>query len=79
MTAMPEGFVPTPTLQDVRYGGAGTNAPTVAINAAGCLLFAAIFTADQRAADTRIARRDEVCRCVPLHWMSPSLPLLGMT
>ncbi|CAL5219272.1 g1072 [Coccomyxa viridis] len=50
----------TQLLSDVKYGGGGASAPTVAINAAGCLLFAALFTADQRAADTRIARRDEV-------------------
>lgn len=46
--------------QDLKYGGAGANAPTVAINAAGCLLFAALFLADQRAADMRITRRDAV-------------------
>ena len=46
--------------QDLRYGGSGDTLPTVAINAAGGLLFAALFTADQRAADTRISRRDKV-------------------
>ena len=46
--------------QDLRYGGSGDGIPTVAINAAGGLLFAALFTADQRAADTRISRRDKV-------------------
>ena len=48
--------------QDLRYGGSGDAIPTVAINAAGGLLFAALFTADQRAADTRISRRDKVTR-----------------
>ena len=47
-------------LQDLRYGGSGNAIPTVAINAAGGLFFAALFTADQRAADTRISRRDKV-------------------
>ena len=47
-------------LQDLRYGGSGDAIPTVAINAAGGLFFAALFTADQRAADTRISRRDKV-------------------
>ena len=46
--------------QDLKYGGSGAAIPTVAINAAGGLLFAALFTADQRAADTRISRRDKV-------------------
>ena len=46
--------------QDLKYGGSGDALPTVAINAAGGLLFAALFTADQRAADTRISRRDKV-------------------
>jgi len=53
-------------MQNLKYGGGGANAPTVAINAAGCLLFAALFTSDQRAADTRIARRDEVRHDPPL-------------
>ena len=47
-------------LQDLRYGGSGDAIPTVAINAAGGVFFAALFTADQRAADTRISRRDKV-------------------
>ncbi|CAK0744806.1 hypothetical protein CVIRNUC_001575 [Coccomyxa viridis] len=50
----------TQLLADLRYGGSGDAIPTVAINAAGGLLFAALFTADQRAADTRISRRDKV-------------------
>ena len=46
--------------QDLKYGGSGATIPTVAINAAGGLFFAALFTADQQAADTRISRRDKV-------------------
>lgn len=46
--------------QDLKYGGPGANASTVAINGAGVLLFAALFLANQRAADTRIMRRDAV-------------------
>ncbi len=53
-------------MQDLKYGSAGANAPTVAINAAGCILFAALFLADQRAADMRITRRIAVQPLSPM-------------